>query len=341
MKFKNYRMLTANNERLTSKDIRQVNVQSVLKALHQEQLAPISRLRDLTGLSVVTITKVLEYLEKTGIVLSQRQNIIGTGRPPLTYRFNATYRLLLIVSCFQRGGQNFAGYSVHDLFGECLERREELLATIHTDDFRIGIERYLEHYPKIAIIGISMPSDTVGGRVAAAIRHDPMSKRLARHLEQHFKVPVFFETDINAAALGCYKRNPSHEFVAGIVLMPGRAPGCSFCFNGKVIRGRDGMAGEVRYFPMYNDVGILPADPSKADELALRTLRAVMCVMNPSLVAVYTEGLKSGLSERLRNRVFSEAEIAMLPKIEVSSSIKDDIVSGMITLCLERLPNLL
>lgn len=327
--------------RLTLKDIRDSNLQAVLTALHKEQVAPISRLKSITGLSVVTVTKVLSYLEKTGIVSSIRQNVAGTGRPPMTYRFNASYKLMLIVSCFQRGGQDFAGYSVHDLFGECLERREELLATIHTDDFRIGIERYLERYPKIAIIGISMPSDTVGGRVAAAIRRDPMSKRLARHLEQHFKVPVFFETDINAAALGCYKRNPSHEYVSGIILMPGRAPGCSFCFNGKVIRGRDGMAGEVRYFPMYNDVGILPADPSKADELAVRTLRAVMCVMNPSLVAVYTEGLKGGLSERLRKRVLTEAEIAMLPKIEVSSSIKEDIVSGMITLCLEQMTNLI
>ncbi len=326
-------------ERLTSKDIRKGNLLTVLGVLHKEQVAAISRLRDLTGLSVVTITKVLTYLEKTGIVFCERQSVSGgTGRPPMTYCFNAAFKLMLIVSCYQRSGQDFAGYSVHDLFGECLERREELLSTIHTDYFRIGIERYLERYPKIAVIGISMPADTVGGRVAAALRHDPMSLRLAGHLEQHFKVPVFFETDINAAALGCYKRNQSHDYVAGIVLMPGRSPGCGFCFHGELLRGRDGMAGEVRYFPMYNDVGILPADPNLADELAVRTLRAVMCVINPSLVAVYTEGLKSGLSERLKKRLLTEAETAMLPKIEVSYSIKEDIVSGMVSLCLEQLP---
>lgn len=324
-------------EHLSTVDIRKSNENAVLKALHGEQVASISRLKELTGLSVVTVTRILERLTLTGIVTREERSVTGVGRPAVTFRFNAVHQLLLVVSCYQRYGHYYAGYSVHDLFGECLERREELLSTINTDVLRESIENFLSRYERVAIIGISMPSDSIGGRVGAALRHDPMSERLARHLNGHFNRPVFFETDINAAALGCYKRHPQAGFVTGLVLMPGRAPACGFCYNGAVIRGRDGMAGEVRYFPMFNDVGILPDDPAQADELAVRTLRAVMCVLNPALVCVFTEGLKAGLSERLKRRVLTEVESAMLPRVEVLTSIRDDVVSGMITLCLEKL----
>ncbi|MBO8416393.1 MAG: ROK family protein [Proteobacteria bacterium] len=327
-------------KKLDARLIREQNLAMVTKALHHEQVATAARLRELTGLSVVTLTKLLDTLMETGIV--QQGSIVspGLGRPAATYRFNSSYKLMLIVTCYKRAGHDYAGYSVHDLFGECLERREELLNNVHTDELRIGIELCLERWNNVAIIGISMPSDTIGGRVASAIRHDPMSKRLAKHLQGRFGVPVFFETDINAATLGCSQRIPERDFISGLVLVPGRAPACGFCYEGNLIRGRDGMAGEVRFFPMYNDVGILPREPLQADELAVRTLRAVMCVLNPSVVVVYTESLKPGLFDRLKKRLGSAAEIAMLPKIEVTDKIRDDIVSGMVTLCLQHLDNL-
>ncbi len=317
--------------------IREQNLQVLLRALHQEQVATVAHLKDMTGLSIVTINKLLAILVESGEVLVGEQVSLLAGRPARTYRFNASSKLILIVSCYKRGGHDYAGYAIHELFGECIEWREELLATILTDEFRIGIERYLDRYRKIAMIGISMPSDTIGGRVASAIRHDPQSKRLAKHMRGRVNVPVFFETAINAATLGCYIRNSIAEYVAGLALFRGRAPVCGFCYNGNVLRGENGLAGEVRFFPMYNDMGVLPEEPAAADELAVRTLRAVMCVLNPSLVVVYTEDLKPGLADRLKKSLATEAEITLLPRLEVNDKIRDDIVSGMVALSLDQL----
>ena len=97
------------------------------------------------------------------------------------------------------------------------------------------------------------------------------------------------------------------------------------------------MAGEVRFFPMYKDVPILPIEAGEADDLAIRTLRAVMCVLNPGYVALYTENLKPGIVSRLKKQLITPAENALLPKIEILSQIRDDIVSGMISLSLDHL----
>lgn len=325
------------NQSITGHQIREQNLLTLRRTLHKEQVATISELKNITGLSVVTINKLISGLVETGEVIPGGLVSTAGGRPAATYRYNPTHKLLLIISCFQRAGNDYACYSVHDLFGDCIERREELILNIHTDEFRIGIERYLDLYSKIAIIGISMPSDTIGGRVASALRHDPRSKRLAQHLEKRFNVPVFFETDINAATLGCHARYPNHHYVSGVVLVPGRAPACGFCYQGSLLRGKDGMAGEIRYFPMYKEFGVLPVDPIQADELAQRTIRAVMCVLNPSLMVVYTETLKSGIAERMKKKFSTEAEAAFMPKIEINSKIRDDIVNGMVILCLEKL----
>lgn len=323
---------------LLGSDIRNQNLRTLRRTLHELQVATISQLRERTGLSVVTLNKLVAALIESGEIIEGGTQHAAAGRPAKTYQFNASHQLLLIVSCYQRAGHDYAGYSVHNLFGECLERREELLSTIHTDEFRIGIERYLERYRRIATIGISMPTDTVGGRMASAIRHDPQSKRLAHHLQQHFQVPVFFETDINAATLGCFNRS-DQDYVTGLVLVPGRAPACGFCYKGDLIRGKDGLAGEVRFFPMYNEQGVLPEEPLQADELAIRTLRALMCVLNPELVEIYTENLRPGLIERFKKRIASVAEQALIPQIELNPRIRDDIVSGMVTLCLDALSN--
>ncbi len=333
-------LTTSQSDIYAGHQIRERNLQKVREILHKEQIATVSLLKEKTGLSVVTINKLVSELVRKGEVYEGEPSTQGGGRPATTYCFNANFELILILSCYRRGGNEYVGYSVHDLFGECIERREELLsdtAVIHTDEFTIGIEHYLENYPRIAMIGLSMPSDSVGGRVGSAIRHDPQSKRLAHHLELRFQTPVFFETDINAAALGCSKRLSDQECVAGLVLVPGRAPACGFCYSGQLLRGKDGMAGEIRYFPMYNDQGVLPLEKIQADDLAVRTLRAVMCVMNPGYVAVYTESLKPNLVERLKKSLPTAAEEALLPRIEICDAIREDIVSGMLTLGLDKL----
>ena len=157
------------NQSITGHQIREQNLLTLRRALHKEQVATISCLKELTGLSVVTINKLIMSLLETGEITQGELVSTSGGRPAASFRYNATHKLMLIISCYQRAGNDYACYSVHDLFGECIERREELLSKIHTDEFRIGIERVLDLYSKVAIIGISMPSDTIGGRVASAL----------------------------------------------------------------------------------------------------------------------------------------------------------------------------
>ena len=112
---------------ITSKQIREQNLQLVRRALHKEQICTASKLKEMTGLSVVTLNKILYLLIASGEVLEGGKSSIPNGRPATTYRFNEMNKLILILSIYIRSGNKYVGYSVHNLFGECLERREELI----------------------------------------------------------------------------------------------------------------------------------------------------------------------------------------------------------------------
>ena len=162
------------NLTITSKSIREQNLHLIRKALHDEQVSTTSVLHEKTGLSIVTINKLLNLLISSGEVIQGDKGCSLNGRPAATYRFNEMNKLILILSVYHRSGHKYVGYSVHNLFGECLERREELIddKQTYTNEFKNGMERYIDRYKKIAVIGVSMPSDDVGGRVGSAIRHD-------------------------------------------------------------------------------------------------------------------------------------------------------------------------
>lgn len=54
---------------ITSKQIREQNLQLVRRALHKEQICTASKLKEMTGLSVVTLNKILYLLIASGEVL--------------------------------------------------------------------------------------------------------------------------------------------------------------------------------------------------------------------------------------------------------------------------------
>ena len=62
-----------------------------------------------------------------------------------------------------------------------------------------------------------------------------------------------------------------------------------------------------------------------------------MCVLNPGYVAIYSETLKPGLIERLKKQISTAAEEALLPKIEITDNLREDTVSGMVSLCLQKI----
>ena len=91
---------------LMSHDIRERNLEMVLRTLHKEQVATASKLNKLTGLSVVTVNKLLSQLVQSGQVTEGTRTKNLKGRPATSYPFNAAYKLVLIISCYKRGGHD-------------------------------------------------------------------------------------------------------------------------------------------------------------------------------------------------------------------------------------------
>ena len=58
--------MSNSSQTLVGRQIREHNLQIVRAALHSEQIATASRLKDLTGLSIVTLNKIITTLLQHG-----------------------------------------------------------------------------------------------------------------------------------------------------------------------------------------------------------------------------------------------------------------------------------
>jgi glucokinase len=116
-----------------------------------------------------------------------------------------------------------------------------------------GIARTLEEAQvggRLAAIGLGVPGqvDAVNGVSVMAVNLYWYDYPVAARLAAQFGTPVFLENDVRVAALGVYQfDNPSRsQDLVYVSIGTGVAAG--IILDGQLLRGRNGLAGEVGHF---------------------------------------------------------------------------------------------
>lgn len=113
----------------------------------------------------------------------------------------------------------------------------------------------IERFGEIDGIGISSAGqiDTVQGSVIYANKNLPeyTGMPVKRMLEEHFRVPVTVENDVNAAAIGEGAYGAAKGVKNYLCLTYGTGVGGAAVIDGKLYRGRHGCAGEFGHMILY------------------------------------------------------------------------------------------
>lgn len=138
--------------------------------------------------------------------------------------------------------------------------KEGLFVTDDVKDSRPFIERLVDQIekfisPSIFIdgIGIGAPSSN---EISGCIE-DPAnlpivgSLPIVQILTQHFQTSVYLVKDANAAVLGEYYFGGGKEYSNLVVVTLGTGLGCGIITDGKLLRGKRGMAAELGHVPVY------------------------------------------------------------------------------------------
>ena len=315
--------------------IKEKNLKTIINIIKDKKIATKAQLSKLSELSVVTVNSLIKTLIDQNIISEDEIIQPELGRPALSYRFNELSKLILIISMCEENNKDTVFYSIHNLYGEELESIKEQPKKITAEYFERQISGILQKYSAIKCIGFSIPGVEYNGKFIICDYPD-LDRDFPSSIKEKMDVEVFFENDINMAILGYCT---SHNITDGIgIYMPSKyPPGSGICVNGKIQKGKNGLAGEIQYLPPYIDWNTFNFSNENVEKFLIRTIKIFMCLYNPQSIVIYSEFENLNLKENLYAILKSENEKMMVPEIIKGQNLNRDIKNGIVNLALSKI----
>lgn len=318
--------------------MKHINMNNVREVMQQIGTATKPQLASLTSLSVVTINALIQELCDGGELIQDKIVPSNGGRPAQAYRYNFNYKLALVLSMKEMRGQQLISASVINLENEVVMKEESLLPVFDKEHVLHLIARFTAVHPSIQMIGMGIPGQAVDGDITVSSHEELIHSQLIREIEDKFQMNVLVENDVNAAISGyCTQHaNLQEQSVAGIYFPHRYPPGMGMVLNGQIIRGKNGMFGEIKYLPYSPD---WKQEMSKKDFInqVCRTLHTVNAVAAPHQIVVYQERVEKQELD-LAWRVYTEEHtMPTLPDIVHQDAFQDDFNTGLKEMVLQTL----
>jgi hypothetical protein len=317
--------------------IKRVNLDKIRKALKSVDTATKPQLAELTGLSVVTVNSLINTLLDSGEVLPDMTLSSEAGRPAASFRYNSGFRMALVIYMHEYQGRDMAFYCVIDLLGDVVERVQHKLEDACLESFDTPIQKLLEEFPQIQAICFGIPGGEVNQRLVISDYEGLRGKSLSGYIEERFHLPVFVENDINGAVVGYCHQNAvrDDQCIVGVYFPDKYPPGAGIYLNGGLYKGRNGLAGEIKYLPLGIQWEAFDYNSAERQEIIIKSIQSFCCMYNPHRLVLYGEAVDAALQRLLEERCLSAAERLMLPEIVISKDFNRDFEAGIKQLALK------
>ena len=163
-----------------------------------------------------------------------------------------------------------------------------------------------------------------------------LNVNLADYLAEKFHRRVLIENDVNAAVFE-YAMQEDKECIAGIYMPLKYPPGAGICLDGKVQRGRNGLAGEIRLLPSSIDWENFTFEKEAVEDYLLKTMKALFCFYNPDKLVLYSENIDESLFGKVEQMCENSIEKLLIPEMEIKKDLKEDFETGMIQIALREI----
>jgi predicted NBD/HSP70 family sugar kinase len=234
--------------------LRAINDRAALELLLERGPLTRAQLGELTGLSKVTASQLVERLEERQLV--ERVGELAGGRGP-----NAQLYAVVPSSAYVVGvevGPNQVVAASADITGATAARVE--LST-HDSDDPVGVVHAAvieaahgagAPWERVRRVVLGTPGlvDPASGDIAFAFDLPHWHHGLLAALRADLRRPVTFENDVNLAAVAEARRGAARGVDDFALVWIGRGVGLAVVLGGRLHRGAAGAAGEIGYLPV-------------------------------------------------------------------------------------------
>ncbi|MRN53061.1 ROK family protein [Paenibacillus monticola] len=318
--------------------VKEINVNNVREAMKQMETATKSQLAVLTKLSVVTINSLIKELLDLGEIFEDETVPSNGGRPALTYRYNYDFSLALVIYMNEKQGKDVVLATVINLQEKIIVREEHNIPLFDRSRFYEMIDVIVSQYPRIKVIGIGIPGQSVNGEITVSSHEKLQGVRMIEEIQGQFGLPVILENDVNAAISGYCARRESveNQCILGVYFPETSPPGMGIYMDRKVVKGKDGMAGEIKFLPI--DVDWNSSLKTEAFiEIVCTIIQTLNAVLAPDQIVIYQSMIDEDTWARSWKAYKSKHYMASYAEIILLESFHEDFEAGMRWLTLKEL----
>ena len=240
--------------------LRETNLSTVLRTLHNNTPLTRAQLANLIGLNKSTVSSLVEELQARGLIHAIGLNPSGTGRPGLLLEINPQAGAIIGVEL----GVDFISVVVTDFWGQIIWRRFNSVdplseqESIISQALAISGEAYAfchEKGMRLLGLGLSIPGtvDVTRGVLIYAPNLNWRNVPLGEIFSKATGLKVLVENDANAAAVGEHLFGAARQSKDFIFVFAGVGIGGGLFLNDQLYRGKEGQAGEIGHAPIMAD----------------------------------------------------------------------------------------
>lgn len=243
-----------NNENLLN-----INRSLIVQYLQKEQVSTRSQMSKALGLTPASITKTVAGLMENGLVKEVGFLQGEKGRRSVGITLNKDIckfigvklsRRNFSVGVFDMRGESFGIHS------EIFEEDEELVNVL--EKIKHEIRGYMRRFTDVLTIGVAVPGpylDRESRIVMVTETNNWKEVNLKERLVDAFAIPVIISHDANAGALADWWFGPNRRESRGTLVhyLVGEGVGAGVLINGEILRGENGIAGEIGHISLQVD----------------------------------------------------------------------------------------
>ena len=258
---------------------RQRNLLTVLNLLQQNDSQSAKNLSAQTGLSIVSINKLLDVLDNKHLIINGFLNT--PGRRAKTYQLRADAGKLGIFQLVEIDGKIQITYFLCDLLGQ-VYLQKQAAKPLESLDYLLDFIKSMtaKQRPDKIIVGI--PGVELNALLQISDVKSLQGINLTAAITTATGIDSLIVNDVNASTYGANKKSSHENITVGIYFPKNFGPGVGIVINNHLLHGADGLTGEIEFGTVSSD--------NKPQEI-IQHLQNIISLLNPNLVIAYIEKL--------------------------------------------------
>lgn len=312
---------------------REESIQRVKDYFIKYQFATKSEIHEKTGLSLATVTNILQSLCEINFIERVDDCSSTGGRKAKRYHLCGSFMFLGLLNLKVIREKIEVGIQVRNLNRDLIEQSQKTFTSIDENTIIEILASLLQTY-QITYVSISIPGIVEDDFISKCDIQSLSNCYLVKKIEDKLPLKVKLENDTNCAMLGYIHHHDTNDKSLAFIYQPdNNHSGCSLYINNQIVYGSTHFAGELGYLPFGSLDEQRQALTKNPEGLLLKQMVSVIALINPSYLVIYAKQVDEN---RLLDALAHAIPKKHLPIVNFINDMEAHVFNGLFYLGIEK-----